>query len=124
MLSIFFNFANLLYAEEKLSQNKSHDNGVLVDGYYPTYPQPIISKDNDATLIKKGEYLAKMGDCIACHTNINAHDNAAAFSGGLPIVTPFGTIYSPNITPDKETGIGNWTLQDFIRAMKQGRDPN
>src|SRR5690606_35738320 len=65
--------------------------------------------------------LAKMGDCIACHTDVKG--GTAAFAGGLPIETPFGTFYSPNITPDKETGIGKWSEADFIRALKEGLDP-
>ena len=91
----------------------------LVDGYYPSYPPTTAGAQ--AELIKKGEYLAKIGDCIACHTNVKG--GTPAFAGGLPIDTPFGTFYSPNITPDKKTGIGNWTEKDFIRALKEGRDP-
>lgn len=94
----------------------------LVDGYYPAYPPTSTTDEAQAKRVKHGEYLAKMGDCIACHTNVKG--GTPAFAGGLPIVTPFGTFYSPNITPDKETGIGKWTEQDFIRAMKSGRDPS
>ncbi|WP_370569087.1 c-type cytochrome [Legionella sp. PL877] len=93
----------------------------LIDGYYPTYPPTKPATGTEAALIERGEYLAKMGDCIACHTNVKG--GTPAFAGGLAINTPFGTFYSPNITPDKETGIGNWTEADFIRAVKQGRDP-
>ncbi len=69
-----------------------------------------------ADLVKRGEYLARAGDCIACHTA----DKSRPFAGGLPIGTPFGTLYTPNITPDPETGIGRWTDGDFVRAMQQG----
>lgn len=93
----------------------------LIDGYYPAYPPTAPAQGDKAKLIQQGEYLAKIGDCIACHTNVKG--GTPAFAGGLPIATPFGTFYSPNITPDKETGIGNWTEADFIRAMKKGRDP-
>ncbi|KTD30616.1 c-type cytochrome [Legionella maceachernii] len=93
----------------------------LLSGYYPAYPPTAPATGDQAELIKRGEYLARMGDCIACHTDVKA--KTPAFAGGLPINTPFGTFYSPNITPDKETGIGNWSEKDFIRAMKQGRDP-
>jgi mono/diheme cytochrome c family protein len=72
---------------------------------------------NDAELIKKGEYLARAGDCIACHTVRGGEPMA----GGLPMATPFGTLYSPNLTPDDETGIGKWTQDDFYRAMHTGR---
>ncbi|RKP58962.1 c-type cytochrome [Pararobbsia silviterrae] len=71
----------------------------------------------DADLIKKGEYLARAGDCIACHTVRGGEPMA----GGLPMATPFGTLYSPNLTPDDETGIGKWTQNDFYRAMHTGR---
>jgi len=57
----------------------------------------------DAALLQKGEYLARAGDCIACHTN----PGGALFAGGLAMATPFGTIYSSNITPDPKTGIGS-----------------
>ncbi|MFL9898171.1 cytochrome c [Paraburkholderia fungorum] len=67
-------------------------------------------------LVKRGEYLARAGDCIACHTA----DKARPFAGGLPINTPFGTIVTPNITPDPDTGIGQWSDADFLRAMHEG----
>lgn len=90
------------------------------DGY-PIYPKPIITKHSDSALIAKGEYLAKAGDCMACHTD--TRQRGIPFAGGLGISTPFGTIYSPNLTPDKETGIGNWTDADFIKAMHEGISP-
>lgn len=96
--------------------------GHLIDGYYPQYPKIKEAQGDEAKRIQRGEYIAKMGDCIACHTNVK--EKTGAFAGGLPLVTPFGTFYSPNITPDKETGIGNWTEADFIRAMRDGRDPH
>lgn len=67
-------------------------------------------------LVKRGEYLARAGDCMACHTA----DKSRPFAGGLPIGTPFGTLYTPNITPDPETGIGRWTDAEFLRAMQEG----
>lgn len=67
--------------------------------------------------IQRGKYLAEAGDCIACHTK---HDGAP-FAGGLPIVTPFGTLYSPNITPDTEYGIGGWSADDFYQMLHGGR---
>jgi mono/diheme cytochrome c family protein len=70
----------------------------------------------NADQITRGAYLAKAADCIACHTV----DQAKPFAGGYPLATPFGTIYGPNITPDKETGIGNWSDEDFIRALHNG----
>ena len=67
-------------------------------------------------LVKRGEYLVRLGDCAACHTS----DKNRPFAGGLAIATPFGKIYSPNITPDPDTGIGQWTDADFMRAMHEG----
>jgi len=69
------------------------------------------------TQIARGEYLARAGNCIACHTA----RGRAAYAGGRAIPTPFGTIYSSNITPDAETGIGTWTAGHFWRAMHNGR---
>lgn len=90
-------------------------------GKYPEYPDINYHALSNADLVKRGEYLAKAGDCIACHT---AEGGDKPFAGGLPIATPFGTIYSPNITPDKETGIGTWTEAQFIRAMREGISPH
>jgi mono/diheme cytochrome c family protein len=67
--------------------------------------------------IHRGEYLAHAGDCIACHTK----HGGAPFAGGLPMVTPFGTLYSPNITPDPQWGIGNWSADDFYKMLHTGR---
>ena len=87
------------------------------------YPNPHYPADpTTRALIKRGEYLSKAGDCIACHTDTK--HNGQAFAGGLGFYTPFGTIYSPNITPDKNTGIGQWSDKDFIRAMHKGIAPN
>ncbi len=96
---------------------------VVVDGFYAAYPQTSPGKDAAETaLIQRGEYLSKAGDCIACHTYVNG--KVPAYSGRLPIKTPFGTFYSPNITPDNETGIGLWSEMDFVRALKEGRGPH
>jgi mono/diheme cytochrome c family protein len=67
----------------------------------------------------RGGYLAILGDCAGCHTGTRQ----PAFSGGLPFVTPFGTIYSTNITADPNTGIGNWSEDDFYRALHDGVAP-
>lgn len=70
---------------------------------------------DDAT-VAKGEYLSRAGDCIACHTV----KGGQPFAGGLPIESPFGTIYSTNITPSKTAGIGNYTLEQFDDAVRHG----
>jgi len=78
------------------------------------------ARADDKALIAKGEYLARAGDCIACHTN----PGGGLFAGGRAMPTPFGTIYSSNITPDPETGIGSWSADDFYGAMHTGRFPD
>ena len=70
----------------------------------------------DEDLIKKGEYVARLGDCVACHTALNGQK----FAGGLAIKTPIGMIYSTNITPDPTYGIGTYTLQEFDEAVRHG----
>jgi mono/diheme cytochrome c family protein len=67
-------------------------------------------------LIQRGEYVARLSDCVACHSV----PNKAPFSGGLEMGTPMGSIFTTNITPDKETGIGNYSLADFDRAVRSG----
>ena len=112
-------------ADPSLMKDPVHASGALgiVDGYYAAYPRTSPGKDDAEELsIQKGEYLAKAGDCIACHTHVAG--GTPAYAGRLPIATPFGTFYSPNITPDNETGIGLWTEADFVRALKDGHGPH
>ncbi len=71
----------------------------------------------DPETIALGEYLAKVADCSSCHT---AGPHSAPFAGGLPINSPFGVIYSTNITPDPDTGIGRYSYDDFSRAVREG----
>jgi len=73
----------------------------------------VPAQAQDAT---RGRYLAILGDCAGCHT----HANGSAYAGGLPFNAQFGTVYSTNITPDRETGIGAWTLDQFYRALHEG----
>lgn len=68
-------------------------------------------------LLKRGEYLARAGDCVACHTN---GKDGVPFAGGLAMETPIGTLYSTNITPDKTTGIGDYSFEDFDNAVRKG----
>ena len=74
----------------------------------------------DAGPIERGEYLAKAGDCVACHSA----PGGAPYAGGGAINSPFGRLYAPNITPDKINGIGAWTDDEFYRAMHEGRGRN
>ena len=68
--------------------------------------------------VQRGHYLVRAGDCASCHTA----NNGAPFAGGRAVLTPFGVIYSTNITPDKDTGIGKWSEADFYRTMHAGLD--
>ncbi len=78
--------------------------------------QASVATDKDSALIKRGEYVAQLGDCVACHTAAKG----ALMAGGRELATPMGTIYSTNITPDPETGIGKYTFSQFDRAMRRG----
>ena len=69
----------------------------------------------ETDLVKQGEYLARAGDCVACHTA----KGGKPFAGGLPMETPIGVIYSTNITPDK-TGLGDYSFEDFDKAVRHG----
>ncbi len=81
-------------------------------------PQGAAAGETNPTtqVINRGEYLARAGDCVACHTI----PNGKPFAGGRAMPTPFGDLYVPNITPDDETGIGRWTADDFFRMMRKG----
>ena len=67
-------------------------------------------------LIARGEYLTRIGGCFSCHTD--AANGGPPLAGGRALATPFGTFYSPNITPDRETGIGAWTEAQFATRMQ------
>jgi len=78
----------------------------------PAAPAPVA----DAAVIAQGARIVALGDCMVCHTS----GNGAAYAGGLPLKTPFGTIYTTNITPDPDTGIGRWSQAAFQRALRNG----
>ena len=69
---------------------------------------------------KDGEYLAAAGNCVSCHTS----ENGSPFEGGLAFETPFGTIYSTNISSDPDFGIGKWSLEEFEAALRHGKRPD
>jgi mono/diheme cytochrome c family protein len=73
----------------------------------------VMAQDSQ---VKRGEYLARAGDCVSCHTA----KSGAPYAGGLRMDTPFGYLLTPNITPDPATGIGRWSSDDFYRAMHDG----
>jgi mono/diheme cytochrome c family protein len=86
----------------------------------PTRTRVIAATvEADSATIERGRYLAMASDCTACHTA----PNGPAFAGGLPIASPIGVIFSTNITPDRETGIGAYSLADFDRAVRHGIAP-
>ena len=81
--------------------------------------EPTAPATPEKSLIERGQYVALLGDCIACHT---AKDGAV-MAGGLELKTPMGTIFSSNITPDPQTGIGQYSFEQFDRAMREGVTP-
>jgi cytochrome c5 len=115
LLALSTLLASFVFAGDSIT-NHAHTTN-----FYPTYPTPNYGSEAQNQLIKRGEYLVKIGDCISCHTD--SPHQGKAFAGGLAINTPFGVFYSPNITADKETGIGKWTDDDFIHALHDGLNP-
>jgi mono/diheme cytochrome c family protein len=85
-------------------------------GYSGADPTGVPAEMAGASLTARGEYLARAADCEACHTS----EGGQRFAGGRPFVLPIGTLYSPNITPDADTGIGSWSDADFLRAVHRG----
>ncbi len=83
-------------------------------------PPATTSDFADPALIQRGAYLARAGNCAACHTARGGE----AYAGGKAVPTPFGTLYGPNISPDDQTGIGNWSADDFWRALHNGKSRN
>jgi len=77
------------------------------------------SQAQDPALVSRGEYVARLSDCVACHSL----PDGKPFAGGLEMATPLGAIHATNITPDKATGIGGYSLADFDRAVRQGVAP-
>ena len=86
----------------------------------PQPPNTALTAPATEAQIEQGRYLALAGNCMACHTT----RGGTPFAGGRRIDTPFGGVYSSNLTPDPETGLGRWTAQDFWQAMHRGRSPN
>jgi mono/diheme cytochrome c family protein len=76
----------------------------------------------DPLLVVKGEYIAKAAGCFTCHTA--RKQKGKSFAGGRPLRTFYGTFYTPNITPDMDTGIGSWSEADFTRALREGIRPD
>jgi mono/diheme cytochrome c family protein len=89
---------------------------VALTDYKSASPTGVPASLAKASLVERGAYLARAADCMACHTKPGGKD----FAGGLGFKLPFGTLYATNITPDKETGIGNYTDADFLNAVHRG----
>lgn len=85
-----------------------------------------IGKEPELTRLEgsaqRGAYLARMGGCIACHTDIR--NGGKPLAGGVALKTDFGTFYSPNLTTDATHGIGGWTIAQFAKAVRQGVSPD
>jgi mono/diheme cytochrome c family protein len=79
---------------------------------------PPVARAADQAAIERGAYVFDAADCAGCHTDVK--NNGKRLAGGRALATPFGIFYSPNITPDKETGIGDWSYEDFHRALREG----
>jgi mono/diheme cytochrome c family protein len=89
---------------------------VPLANYHTANPTGVPADLNGADVVKRGEYLAHAADCVVCHTSPGGQQ----YVGGLAIPLPFGTLYSTNITPDKATGIGDYSDEDFLNAIQRG----
>ncbi|OED84815.1 c-type cytochrome [Vibrio breoganii] len=114
--TIRFGLNNVMPAfEGQLSRNQILAIGAMITKSRLDWDEKIASLDADA--IERGEYLAHAGDCVACHSA----EGGEPFAGGLPFVTPFGTVYSTNITPHASEGIGEYDFEDFKAALVDGK---
>ena len=89
---------------------------VALADYHDADPTGVFPALANADPVKRGEYLSRAADCLVCHTA----PGGAQYAGGLAFPLPFGTLYSTNITPDKDTGIGDYSDQDFLNAVQRG----
>jgi mono/diheme cytochrome c family protein len=95
-------------------------HSVSIEEYQGVNPTGVPKELKDATLVRRGEYLAHAADCAGCHTQ----SGGLPYAGGAVFATPFGKMYSTNITPDKDTGIGNYSDANFLAALRQGIRPD
>ena len=93
---------------------------VALADYHAADPTGVPADLAGADPVKRGEYLARAADCMVCHTT----PGGAPYAGGLEIRLPFGAIYKPNITPDKDTGIGKYSDADFLNVVQRGIRPD
>ncbi|MEZ8125079.1 c-type cytochrome [Vibrio splendidus] len=110
---------NLMPAfDEQLTENEILALGAYIRHAGEVEQQRLVSLK--ASSVERGEYLAYAGDCVACHSA----EGGEPFAGGLPFVTPFGTVYSTNITPHTTEGIGTYDFDDFRAALVAGKGKN
>ncbi len=88
----------------------------------PVLALALPARAQDAEAIARGKYVFGIAGCAACHTD--EANKGSLLAGGRELKTPFGVFYSPNITPDPQTGIGTWSDADFMRALHEGRGPD
>ena len=116
ILSLLFVVAAVLIGNELFATNLI----AVKANNTPTTGVNTSKNTANSEVLQRGAYLAKLGNCAACHTA----RGGAAYAGGKAIATPFGAVYTSNITPDLETGIGNWSADAFYRALHDGRSAN
>ena len=116
ILSLLFVVAAVLIGNELFATNLI----AVKENNTPTTGVNTSKNTANSEVLQRGAYLAKLGNCAACHTA----RGGAAYAGGKAIATPFGAVYTSNITPDLETGIGNWSADAFYRALHDGRSAN
>ena len=113
----------LLLCFDLLAYANSVSNDGMPLGRHEVTSRPVLGgQGQSAEMIARGAYLAKLADCMACHTDLS--NNGQPFAGGREMKTPFGSLYTPNITPDKATGIGDWSDEVFVRAVREGIRPD
>lgn len=100
---------------------------LLILGAAGWFSLPLLANNPELTLnaeqgdVSRGAYLARASGCIACHTDVKG--GGAPLAGGAPLETEFGTFYPPNLTTDKEKGIGGWRIEQFATALRHGLSP-
>lgn len=96
--------------------------GLLMAALFLPFAGAAAQEASDEAAILRGEYVSHAAGCSGCHTDVKG--KGAPLAGGRRLKTPFGDFLGPNITPDPDHGIGDWTLADFTRALREGASPN
>lgn len=112
------------HPSSELPSDVARECGVVARALLPVAtgvrPAPAGPEASGDPLVARGAYLARVGNCASCHTRVGG----APWAGGRAIVTPFGKVYSSNLTGSADHGIGRWGFEDFRRAMREGVDPD